>query len=248
MRFLPLSCALLMSAGLMAQHNADGTLDEIACNEAAAQEQVMRAAALGVDALTADYDLKYYRFEWTIDPAVYFIDGRATVYFQTLEDHFAEINFDFSTDLTVSSVMYHGAPLSFSQAGDYLLTIQLPGELSAMTLDSMTIAYSGMPPSGGFGSFVQSNHNGTPIIWTLSEPYGAETGGLAKTGSRIRLTVSTCTSLLLTRTALQAMVSWWKRRHPVRTKFTIGDTVTPLPRTWWLWPLQTTQHIQTQCI
>ena len=34
--------------------------------------------------------------------------------------------------------------------------------------------YSGNPISSGFGSFEQTTHNGDPIIWTLSEPYGAK--------------------------------------------------------------------------
>ena len=36
------------------------------------------------------------------------------------------------------------------------------------------ITYSGNPVSSGFGSFAQTTHNGDPIIWTLSEPYGAK--------------------------------------------------------------------------
>ena len=41
-------------------------------------------------------------------------------------------------------------------------------------LDSLTISYSGNPISSGFGSFEQGTHNGDPVIWTLSEPYGAK--------------------------------------------------------------------------
>ncbi|NNL79621.1 MAG: T9SS type A sorting domain-containing protein, partial [Flavobacteriaceae bacterium] len=41
-------------------------------------------------------------------------------------------------------------------------------------LDSLTVRYSGSPMSAGFGSFEQTTHNGDPIIWTLSEPYGAK--------------------------------------------------------------------------
>ena len=33
--------------------------------------------------------------------------------------------------------------------------------------------YQGEPVSSGFGSFSKDIHNGTPVIWTLSEPYGA---------------------------------------------------------------------------
>ncbi|MEL6133837.1 MAG: M1 family metallopeptidase [Bacteroidota bacterium] len=35
------------------------------------------------------------------------------------------------------------------------------------------IYYHGVPPSSGFGSFEQAMHADGPVIWTLSEPYGA---------------------------------------------------------------------------
>ena len=54
-----------------------------------------------------------------------------------------------------------------------MLQINFSSTLNA--LDSVTVYYHGMPPSTGFGSFVQSTHgpNNVPIILTLSEPYGA---------------------------------------------------------------------------
>jgi aminopeptidase N len=30
-----------------------------------------------------------------------------------------------------------------------------------------------VPTSSGFGAFSIDNHNGTPVLWTLSEPFGA---------------------------------------------------------------------------
>ncbi|MBK9735836.1 MAG: hypothetical protein IPO92_13080 [Saprospiraceae bacterium] len=33
---------------------------------------------------------------------------------------------------------------------------------------------------GGFGSFIQDNHSGEPILWTLSEPFALRIGGLVK--------------------------------------------------------------------
>jgi aminopeptidase N len=55
-----------------------------------------------------------------------------------------------------------------------VLHIDLPGIIPINTLDSITVYYQGMPPNTGFGSFNQSTHNGVPIIWTLSEPFGAK--------------------------------------------------------------------------
>jgi hypothetical protein len=173
MRTFLLSVAVVLSQTLIAQQHTHDDPEDIACKEAEAHAYLFESA-LESNPLTANYDLKYYRFDWYIDPAVYFIQGTATVYFQTLADDFTEINFDFASVLEIDSVMHHGQPLTFTQTGDYLLTIQLPSPLAASTLDSLSIIYSGAPPSGGFGSFEQTTQNGIPILWTLSEPFGTQ--------------------------------------------------------------------------
>ncbi|NNF83269.1 MAG: T9SS type A sorting domain-containing protein, partial [Flavobacteriaceae bacterium] len=67
-----------------------------------------------------------------------------------------------------------GNNLSFSQNTDDELVITLAQVQNQGVLDSLTVRYSGSPMSAGFGSFEQTTHNGDPIIWTLSEPYGAK--------------------------------------------------------------------------
>jgi aminopeptidase N len=69
-------------------------------------------------------------------------------------------------------VRYHGAPAGFVHQGN-VLAITLPTPLSLGAVDSVTVYYGGPPAETGFGSFVQTTHDGTPIVWTLSEPYGA---------------------------------------------------------------------------
>ena len=41
------------------------------------------------------YDLKYHRFNWTINPAVEFISGAVTTYFTSTQENLTEITFDF---------------------------------------------------------------------------------------------------------------------------------------------------------
>ena len=121
-----------------------------------------------------NYDLKYHRLEWQIDPQVYYISGAVTSYFVPVVAGFNEMYFDFSNALTVDSVVYNGTNVSFSQAVVDVLQITLPSVLPQNVLDSITVFYQGAPiSSSGFGSFIQSSHNNDSIIWTLSEPYGA---------------------------------------------------------------------------
>ncbi len=133
--------------------------------------------------LTQNYDLKYYKFDWFIDPAVYAIQGSATIHFQTLVNDFNVIHFELSKLLHIDSIMFHGANIKdFSQPEDFLLSINLPTTISISTLDSIKIIYSGVPPSGGLGSFIQSKHSEVPVIWTLSEPFGARDWWPCKNG------------------------------------------------------------------
>jgi aminopeptidase N len=120
-----------------------------------------------------NYDIKYNRCEWTVNPAVNYISGAITTYFTSNVASLSQIVFDLSTALTVDSVKYQASNLSFLQVAGNGLQINLPAPLSLNALDSITVYYRGVPPSTGFGSFNQDTHNSFPIIWTLSEPFGA---------------------------------------------------------------------------
>lgn len=121
-----------------------------------------------------NYDLKYHRLEWEVNPEVLYIKGAVTSYFKPVVVGFNDIYFDFSNALSVDSVVYHGTNLSFTQPVGNVLQITLPATIPQNTLDSITVFYQGVPvPASGFGSFIQSSHLNDSIIWTLSEPYGA---------------------------------------------------------------------------
>ena len=122
---------------------------------------------------TNNYDVKYHRLEWTVDPSVATISGDVTTYFIAKET-VNSVTFDMASNLTVSAVTQRGNNLSYSRDTDDNLKITLPVAQNTGVLDSLTITYSGNPTSNGFGSFEVNNHNGTPILWTLSEPYGAK--------------------------------------------------------------------------
>ncbi len=122
---------------------------------------------------TGDYDLKYHRLEFNVDPNVAFISGDVTSYFEAKEK-ITEITFELAVNLVVSQVLQRGNPLTFVQNNDDEVVITLPQPQNQGVLDSLTISYSGNPINTGLGSFEQSTHDGDPIIWTLSEPYGAK--------------------------------------------------------------------------
>jgi aminopeptidase N len=136
----------------------------------------MKSAAktmnLQVNANTQNYDITYHKLEFTLNPSVKFITGKITTTYTALSN-MTTITFDFANELTVSSVKMGAADLTFVENTNNELVITLPSTQTTGTSATLEVNYSGVPPNNGFFAFVQSQHNGTPVIWTLSEPFGA---------------------------------------------------------------------------
>ncbi|MCB0464960.1 MAG: M1 family metallopeptidase, partial [Aequorivita sp.] len=122
---------------------------------------------------TGNYDVKYARLELNVDPTQPFISGKVTSHFEAKENMNA-ITFELVNNMTVSQVTQRGTPLSFTQNNNDEVVITLPQMQNQGVLDSLSISYSGNPISSGFGSFEVDTHNGDPVMWTLSEPFGAK--------------------------------------------------------------------------
>lgn len=122
---------------------------------------------------TGNYDIKYHRIELNINPAQPGLSGDITTYF-VAKSNTSQIVFDLASNMTVQEVIQRGSNLTFTQNTDDELIITLPEALNEGVLDSLTVTYSGTPISTGFESYSQTTHNGVPIVWTLSQPYGAK--------------------------------------------------------------------------
>ena len=162
---------VLLGASLFSwSQRKDTTTEEIAEIEArTAMSQVTMVQNLN----TNNYDVKYHRLELNIDPAQPDISGDVTTYYEAKDD-MSQITFELMNNMTVSQVEHHGNTLVFTQNSNDEVVITLPEVLNTGVLDSLTISYSGTPLTSGFGYFEQTTHNGVPIVWTLSEPYGAK--------------------------------------------------------------------------
>ncbi|WKK65484.1 M1 family aminopeptidase [Lutimonas zeaxanthinifaciens] len=146
-------------------------LNEISKDE---MKYAARKVAFKANPNTVNYDIKYHRLYWVVDPAIAEIEGEVTTHF-TANNDMDEIVFDLADNMTVSGVKQRGVDLTFSQNNNDELIIKFPATISAKKLDSVSISYSGNPVSSGFGSFEISTHgSNVPVLWTLSEPYGAK--------------------------------------------------------------------------
>ncbi len=116
-------------------------------------------------------DIVYHRLELEIDPAVRYIRGCVLTGLVAGKST-DRIAMDLSASLHVSGVQSGGVELTYEHTGDRL---EILPHLSLASGDryTFTICYEGEPPNSGFGSFGQGEHSGAPMLWTLSEPYGA---------------------------------------------------------------------------
>jgi aminopeptidase N len=175
-----------------------------------------------------NFDVKYYRCEWEVDPVVRFITGKVTVYY-TMITSGTSVTMDLSSSLTVDSIKQRNSILNKQHSSNTLQVI-FPSNVNAGVTDSISIFYKGNPGSSGFGTFVQSSHAGTPIIWTLSEPYGSRDWWPCKNGvddkaDSIDVFVTNpaaykaaSNGLLQNETLVNGgtkKISWWKHRYPI---------------------------------
>ncbi|MDB5202103.1 MAG: type sorting protein [Ferruginibacter sp.] len=170
--------SLCWSFPAMAQFDPVAETKAIALME---QQGHHRLGSVGESTLASDnFDVKYYRCEWEVDPAVRFIKGKVTVYFYVAANT-SSITLDLMSPLVTDSVIQRQNGLGFIQANNSL-QINFNPAVPANRLDSVSIYYKGIPPNTGFGSFIQDMHLGTPVMWTLSEPYGARDWWPCKNG------------------------------------------------------------------
>ena len=121
---------------------------------------------------TLNYDLQYQRMDVSINPAVAQISGSVTSHFKPTQA-MSSIYFDLTNQLTVSQVTFHGQPLVFQQLSTKEVKIDFTSSLPANVLDSLTIQYSGTPPTNN-NAFFTNTQGGNPVLSTLNEPYGAQ--------------------------------------------------------------------------
>jgi len=121
----------------------------------------------------ASYDVKFYRLNLHLDPRIKYIRGKVTTYFKT-KTTLESVVFDLDRNLRVDSVYYHQQPLIYQHGKDNSLVIQLSDTIKSNQLDSLSIYYQGTPRTDGLGSFDHTTYGNDSVLWTLSQPYGAQ--------------------------------------------------------------------------
>ncbi|HEX8269322.1 MAG TPA: M1 family aminopeptidase [Flavobacterium sp.] len=148
--------------------------DVVADVESIAEAEMKAASGLfnlQINPNTANYNITYQKLDLTVDPEVYFISGIVTTTYTALAN-MSTLTLELTNELTVSSVTKNNAPLTFVQNANEELVINLGTVQTAGTSGTVVITYSG-EPSSGEDAFTTTTHSGAPILFTLSEPFGA---------------------------------------------------------------------------
>lgn len=171
---------LLLLLGFVSGYSqTDKALEDLAAAERKSASKRMNAV---INPDTYNYDVTYHKIELTVDPAIYGVSGKVTTTYKALAN-MTTVIFDlaritdegdpnFANQIEVSAVRKDNIDLAFTR-NDEELIITLPAVQTTGTSATVEIQYEGAPAGSGFGSFIVDEHDGTPVMWTLSEPFGA---------------------------------------------------------------------------
>jgi aminopeptidase N len=116
-------------------------------------------------------DIKYYRLDLQVFLQPNSISGKVRITSSSVVSGLQSVFFDLNNSFTLLSVKINDNNVSFNHSNNKL-QVQLDRTYSIQEEFTVDIEYAGVPGTSGFGSFVFSQHNGQPVIWSLSEPYG----------------------------------------------------------------------------
>jgi len=119
------------------------------------------------------YDVAAYTLNLGLWPDTQLLQGSVAMEGRSKVNSLASLEIDLFSNMIVDSALQNGTALTYTHAGD-LLTLQLPAPLGQNDPFAVEIFYRGNPQSGGgLGTWGWDQHQGVPMIWTLSQPYGA---------------------------------------------------------------------------
>lgn len=122
----------------------------------------------------ATIDVTYYKLDLNVTYTPNYLRGAATVGLKSVGDNLNRFFLDLDTSLKVDSVKTGAQKLAFSHQNNQL-SITPAQSLNKGQGLTVTVFYQGVPGAKGIGSFVFGTHGSQnqPVIWSLSEPYGA---------------------------------------------------------------------------
>ena len=145
----------------------------------AARKEVLTKGLLQAQAkATANqalYDVHFYDLDLTLDPTAQILTGVVSTTAEVTGDSIASLDLDLWSGMDVTAATVGGLGTTFSR-NESVLTVGLDRTYLSGESVTVTVSYFGNPvnPDNPLGaSFGWSSAYGQPMIWTLSEPFGA---------------------------------------------------------------------------
>jgi aminopeptidase N len=171
-----------------------------------------------------NYDLKYHRFFFIINPAKAKLSASVTSYFVATQPDMSSIQFELAPNMIADSAYHNGVIHDIDHSGK-IITIAFNNTIAEGILDSLTVYYHGIPT----GKFAHHTHNGIQEISTLSEPFGSSDWWPSKNDLTDKIdsidvyVVSpngihvACNGVLVSETPFDATstLAHWKHRYPI---------------------------------
>jgi len=121
------------------------------------------------------YDINYYSLDLRINPETRTLSGVVESTVKVVSSSIEQIEQNFWTGMNILNVHMSDKPdtqLYFTHNDDILLITLDRTYLQGEEL-RITIGYNGQPQNSPYASFDFGSKNGEPMIWTLSQPFGA---------------------------------------------------------------------------
>jgi len=115
------------------------------------------------------YDVLHYDIDLALNPATRQLTGSVTTTARVTGATLTVLDLYLRANMAIGSALSGGSPTTYSRAGD-VLSVDLDRTYAAGEQVTVRIDYSGDPEGSAFD---WGQHGGQPLIWTLSEPFGA---------------------------------------------------------------------------
>lgn len=167
MKVLTTILVLLFAAqGAMAQHMEALIKGEREAYEAKTRYKGKRSGN--------NYDVTYQKLTLHLDslaPRNRLIVGNVYSEVRALENNFSSLSYDLTSNMIVDSVEVNGVSASFNRVGNEVILTTEPSPEG--TLINTNVYYHGDPSKSDQRAFSYDYQRDGPIVWTLSQPYGA---------------------------------------------------------------------------
>ncbi len=117
-----------------------------------------------------DYSVVYYDLNLSVNPTAKTIAGEVGIDVVIIADSTKQIVLDLTSNFHVTKITSENESLGFNHTSN-LIFIQLNHFSKSGDLLNLRVHYNGTPATGAFNFGTRA---GKPLIWTLSQPFGAK--------------------------------------------------------------------------